>query len=62
MRASAAWETGREGKGLSSWSLPSSCQPGKVARRMKQKKARMTAMILLGVSMDWFDFLLVFRV
>jgi hypothetical protein len=50
MRASAAWETGREGKGLTSTSEPdssrSSCQPGKVARRMKQKKARTTATIL----------------
>lgn len=50
MRASAAWETGREGKGLTSRSDPvsstSSCQPGNVARRMKQKNARMTATIL----------------
>lgn len=50
IRASAAWETGREGKGLTSRSDPesstSSCQPGNVARRMKQKNARMTATIL----------------
>jgi hypothetical protein len=48
--ASAAWDTGRDGKGLTSRSDPesssSSCQPGKVARRMKQKNARMTATIL----------------
>lgn len=52
MRASAAWETGRDGKGLTSTSEPdssrSSCQPGKVARRRKQKKARMTATMLGG--------------
>lgn len=50
IRARAAWETGREGKGLTSTAEPdssgSSCQPGKVARRMKQKKARMTATML----------------
>jgi len=50
MRASADWETGREGKGLTSRSEPrssvSSCQPGNVARRMKQTKARMMATIL----------------
>ncbi|KAB8659307.1 hypothetical protein FH972_026196 [Carpinus fangiana] len=41
MRASAACETGREGNGLTSTSEPvlgsgSSCQPGKVASRMKE--------------------------
>ena len=50
IRARAVWETGREGKGLTSRSEPesstSSCQPGKVARRMKQKKARTIATIL----------------
>ena len=50
MRAKAACETGREGKGLISTSEPdssrSSCQPGNVARRMKQKKARTTATML----------------
>jgi len=50
MRASADWDTGREGKGLTSRSEPrssiSSCQPGKVARRMKQTNARMMATIL----------------
>lgn len=48
--ASATCETGREGKGLTSTSEPcasvSSCQPGKVARRMKVTKARMMATIL----------------
>lgn len=50
MRASAVCETGREGKGFTSTSEPdssrSSCQPGNVARRMKQKKARTTATML----------------
>ena len=50
MRASATWETGREGKGLTSrsepWSSVSSCQPGKVARRRKQTKASTIATIL----------------
>lgn len=50
IRAKAAWETGREGIGITSRSEPlesiSSCHPGKVARMIKQKKARMTAMIL----------------
>lgn len=50
MIARAIWETGREGKGLTSRSLPwassSSCQPGKVARRRRQMKAKMMAMIL----------------
>lgn len=52
MMARAIWETGRLGKGLTSRSEPkepsSSCQPGKVARRRKQMKAKMMAMILLG--------------
>jgi len=52
IRAKAIWDTGREGKGLMSMSLPvrassSSCQPGKVARRRKVTKARMMAMMLL---------------
>lgn len=55
MIARATWETGREGKGLTSRSEPSesssSCQPGKVARRMKQMKAKMMAMILRGTPM-----------
>lgn len=48
--ARAIWETGREGKGFTSRSEPrsstSSCQPGKVARSTKQKKARIMATIL----------------
>lgn len=55
MRASATCETGREGKGLTSTSEPvrasrSSCQPGKVARRMKVMKARIMATILEALS------------
>lgn len=50
MMARAIWETGRDGKGLTSRSEPSesssSCQPGKVARRMKQMKAKMMAIML----------------
>ena len=50
MRAREIWETGREGKGLTSRSSPrsssSSCQPGKVASRMKVMKARTIATIL----------------
>lgn len=50
MRASATCETGRDGKGRTSASEPrsstSSCQPGKVARRIKQMNARMMAIIL----------------
>jgi hypothetical protein len=50
IRARAAWETGREGNGLTSCSDPeasvSSCQPGNVASRMKQMNARMTATML----------------
>lgn len=49
--ANATWDTGREGKGLTSFSEPSvstSCHPGNVARRMKQKNARITATILEG--------------
>ena len=50
MSARATWETGREGKGLTSRSEPrssiSSCQPGKVARRRKQTKARTMATML----------------
>ena len=52
MRARATCETGRDGKGRTSASEPrsstSSCQPGKVARRMKQINAKMMAMILCG--------------
>jgi hypothetical protein len=48
--ARATWETGLEGKGLTSVSEPdeevSVCQPGKVARRMKVRKARTMATIL----------------
>jgi hypothetical protein len=48
--ARAIWETGREGKGLTSRSLPeassSSCQPGKVARSRKQKNAKTIATML----------------
>lgn len=50
MMARATCDTGREGKGLTSRSEPtlssSSCQPGKVARRRKQTKAKMMAMML----------------
>lgn len=50
MIAKATWETGREGNGLTFRSEPSesssSCHPGHVARRMKQTKAKMMAMML----------------
>lgn len=50
MMTRATWLTGREGKGLTSRSEPSesssSCQPGKVARRRRQMKAKMIAMML----------------
>lgn len=50
MMARATWLTGREGNGLTSRSDPSlsvsSCQPGKVARRRRQMKAKMIAMML----------------
>jgi hypothetical protein len=53
IKASATWDTGREGNGLTSTSEPlasvSSCQPGKVARIIKQIKARIMAMILDAV-------------
>lgn len=52
MMASATWLTGLDGKGLTSRSEPSlsvsSCQPGKVARRSRQMKAKMMAMMLQG--------------
>ena len=52
IKASAICETGRDGNGLTSRSEPrssvSSCQPGKVARRMKHTNARMMATILWG--------------
>lgn len=48
--ARAIWETGREGKGLTSrsepWASSSSCQPGKVARRRRQMNAKIIAMML----------------
>lgn len=52
IRARATCETGRDGNGLTSTSEPvaascSSCQPGKVASRMKVMNARMMATILL---------------
>ena len=53
IRARATWETGREGKGLTSFSAPisgSSCQPGNVARRMKVMKARTIATMLEFIS------------
>lgn len=55
MSARAVWETGRDGKGFTSTSEPvarsrSSCQPGKEARRRKQRKAKMMAMILFGLG------------
>ncbi len=50
--ARAIWETGLEGNGLTSRSLPSlsssSCQPGKVASKSKQMNAKMMAMMLLA--------------
>jgi hypothetical protein len=50
MMARETCETGREGKGLTSTSEPSSfssvCQPGNVARRMKQMNAKIIAMML----------------
>lgn len=50
IKVKATCDTGREGKGLTSLSEPlasiSSCQPGNVARRIKQKKARTSATIL----------------
>lgn len=58
MMARAIWETGREGKGLTSRSEPSlsssSCQPGKVARRMKQIKAKTMAIMLASVRYRFF--------
>lgn len=52
MIARAICETGREGKGFTSRSLPwsssSSCQPGKVARRRRQMKANTMATILFS--------------
>jgi hypothetical protein len=56
MMARAVWETGREGNGFTSRSLPSrsssSCQPGKVAKRRRQMNANTIATILLFVSGD----------
>lgn len=50
--ARAIWETGLEGNGLTSRSLPSlsssSCQPGKVASKSKQMNAKMIAMMLVS--------------
>ena len=58
INARAICETGREGKGLTSRSEPcssiSSCQPGKVARRRKQTKARTMATILVCTSASWY--------
>src|SRR3569833_612491 len=52
MMPSATWLTGRDVIGFTSRSDPSlsssSCQPGKVARRRRQMKAKMMAMILSG--------------
>ena len=60
MRARATWETGREGKGFTSRSEPrssiSSCQPGKVARRMKQTKAKIIATMLGSLLVQYFLF------
>jgi len=54
MMASATCDTGRDGNGFTSRSDPSlsssSCQPGKVARRRKQMKAKMMAMMLFPAS------------
>lgn len=50
IRARADCDTKRDGNGLTSRSEPvspsSSCQPGNVASKMKQKKARIIATIL----------------
>ena len=50
MMARAIWETGRDGKGFLPSASPSSscssCQPGNVARRRKQTKARIMATML----------------
>lgn len=50
MIARAIWETGLEGKGLTSRSLPcassSSCHPGNVARSRRQMNAKIMAMML----------------
>lgn len=58
MMASATCDTGRLGKGFTSRSEPSlsssSCQPGKVASRRKQMKAKIMAMMLQDtVSTGW---------
>lgn len=49
--AKAAWDTGLDGNGLTSVSEPlaevSVCQPGKVARRRKVRKARTMATMLV---------------
>lgn len=54
MIASETCDTGREGNGFTSTSDPSSfsavCQPGKVAKRTKQTKAKMIAMILIKLA------------
>ena len=54
MIASAIWETGREGNGLTSRSLPltssSSCHPGKVASSKRQMNAKTMAMMLRIIS------------
>lgn len=50
MMARAIWDTGRDGKGLTSRSLPwassSSCQPGKVAKSRRQMNANTIAIML----------------
>ena len=58
MMARATCETGREGNGFLSSTEPrsscSSCQPGKVANRSRQTKARMMAtMLCVHVSLVW---------
>jgi hypothetical protein len=60
IKVKATCDTGREGNGLTSRSEPlasiSSCQPGNVARRMKQKKASTSATILKHyISMFPYD-------
>lgn len=51
--AKAIWETGREGKGLTSrsepWESSSSCHPGNVARRRRQINAKIIATMLRSV-------------
>ena len=59
MRARAIWLTGREGNGFTSMSEPassrSSCQPGKVARMMKQMNERTIATMLFKETVSFIS-------